>query len=296
MSAEKNSTERLAPGIAEVLAGRGRDEKGRIPAKWTKEAALLESKKFKTRKEFREKSNSAYQYLVRKNIIHLASFSKEEKRHRVPDFEVICAIKSCSTRKEMYERFPGEYSAARKRRHIKEIYNNHFGRGKTSKHWNAENVLECASRFETRADFARQESGAYDYAYANGILEEACSHMDRKLCEYDVAYFWISDEKKEDGSKLVKVGVTSKRLGLTRVYQVAKKHRLSPIEIFTFESTSSLSIEKKMKTIGVSAGFSGVDGSSEFYYMSDEEITTLKEMQKWKNRKVKLGSKSAVVA
>lgn len=286
--------ERRAPGIAEVLAGRERDEKGRIPQIWTTEKAILESKKYNTRKEFRKESRSAYQYLVRKKCTHLLNFEKEVKRHRVSDFDVICAIKSCSTRKEMSERFPGEHSAASKRTHINKIYNDHFGRGKTSRYWNKRRVLECARRFETRSDFALFESGAYDHAHANGYIEEACSHMERKLSEYDVAYFWVSGGKKEDGSRLVKVGVTSKRLGLTRIYQVARKHFLTPLEIFTFESKEALSIEKEMKKFGDSAGFSGVDGSSEFYYMSNEEIANIKGMKQWKSREVTLGSKNAV--
>lgn len=290
MSAEKNFTGRLAPSSAVGLAGRGRDEKGRIPAKWTIENALKEASKYKTKKEFKLKSNGAYQYLVRKKSLYLISGMEEIKRHRVSDWDVICAIKSCQSRTEMQRRFYGEYCAAIRRDHLRFIYQNHFGRGKTTRYWTKEKVLECAGRFEMRSDFARRESGAYNYAYANGYLEEVCSHMDRRLSEYDVAYFWVSEEKKEGGSRLVKVGVTSKRLGLTRIYQVARKHRLTPLEIFTFESKDALSIEKEMKKLGDSAGFSGVDGSSEFYYMNDEEIRTLKEMHQWKNREVKAGS------
>lgn len=284
MSAEKSSMERQGPGIAGALAGKERDEGGRIPQIWTVEKALDKSKGFSTRKDFRKSEPSAYSYLVRKKSAHLLHFEKEVKRHRVSDFDVICAIKSCSTRKEMHDRFPGEHSAANKRSHIKSIYNDHFGRGKTSRYWNKRKVLECARRFETRSDFCVNESGAYEYAYNNGFIDEACAHMERKKSEYNVAYFWIAQQENQSENHLVKVGVTSKRLGLARIYQVARKHELSPEKIFIIESGDALSIESEMKKIGSAAGFSGTDGSSEFYYMSDNELESIKRMRRWQSK------------
>ena len=44
-------------------------------------------------------------------------------------------------------------------------------------HWTKELVLEKALKYETRKEFIKKSSGAYDYARKNNILEEVCSHM-----------------------------------------------------------------------------------------------------------------------
>lgn len=266
MSAKKSSTGHHAPSIAEVLAGRERDEKGRIPQVWTIKKALAESEKFKTRKEFRTLSNSAYQYLIRKNSTHLMSFSTEIKRHRLSDFDVICAIKSCQTRDEMRKRFSGEHSAASKRKHLSVIFNDHFGRGKTNRYWSKEKVMLVAKDYSSRSDFCYENAGAYDYAMNNGFLDEACAHMESLKSDYDSVYMWCAN-----GVDVYKVGVTSQRLGEWRIGNVSKKSGLNPSGLIIVKSNRALEAEKKLMKIGISANLSDFNGSSEFRIFSDVE-------------------------
>lgn len=266
MSAKMSSTEHHAPSIAEVLAGRDRDEKGRIPQIWTIKKALAESEKFKTRKDFRILSNSAYQYLMRKNSTHLMSFDTEIKRHRLSDFDVICAIKSCKSRDDMRKRFPGEYSAAFKRAHINVLFIGHFGRGKTSKYWDREKVISTAKNYLTRSEFYRENTGAYAYAAKNGMLDQACAHMETLASDYDSIYMWCANE-----IDIYKIGVTSQRLGEWRIDNVAKKSGFNPSGIIIAKSKNALEAEKILMKIGLSAGFSGFDGSSEFRVFSAVE-------------------------
>lgn len=262
----KDFTVRKEHRIAEVLAGRERDEKGRIPKYWTPEKAISESKKYKTRKSFALNCQGGYQYLVRKKLLHLISFEVEVKRHFIPDFEVICAIKSCKTRTEMSERFSGEYSAVFRRKYLKEIYHEHFGRGKTSKYWNHKRVRDEALKYSTKGEFSKKSSGAYEYAINNGILDDVCAHMEVILSDYNCVYIW-----KVSGRNIYKVGVTSERLGEERIYSVSRKSGLPAEGIIISKSGRALEAEKELMKIGLSANFHGFNGSSEFRVFSDND-------------------------
>lgn len=278
MSAEKNFTGRLAPSIAEVLAGRDRDEKGRIPAKWTIENALKEASKYKTKKEFRLKSNSAYQYLVRKKSLYLISGMEEGKRHRVSDWDVICAIKSCQSRSEMMRRFYGEYCAVPKRDHLKSIYQTHFGRGKTTRYWTKEKAILEAKKYNFRSDFCRKSSGAYEYVMNNGLAKLAFSHMQRPLSDFDVVYLWTT---RLNGRLAAKVGVTSRRLGMERIKSVSEKSSLEPIDVFVVSSGIALKAENKIKKIGTPCGVSGFNGCSELFFVSCSDLQKIKRIMRW---------------
>lgn len=272
MSVIKSSTVRRAPGIAAVLAGRERDERGRIPQIWSTKKALEESKKFNSRKSFRINGSGGYQYLVRKKLIYLVSFDSEVKRASLSDFDIICAIKSCKTRTEMSERFNGEYSAVFRRKHLKPLYHEHFGRGKTSKHWDDDKALAESKKYSTRSAFSKCSQGAYSYVMDNDISHEAFSHMERITSDFDSVYIWCAGYL-DSGIGVYKIGVTSIRLGTWRIDNVAVKSGFSPHGLIIAKSRSALKAEKNLMKIGKSAGMTGFTGSSEFRLMTNKEYS-----------------------
>lgn len=277
MNAEKSSTEHLGLGTAGVHAGRDRDERGRYPQIWTVEKALQESKRFETRKEFRIKEPSAYAYLVKKKASYLLSFNYELKRHSLSDWDVLCALKSSKSRSEFRSKRPREYSAYCKRDHLKRLgADSHLPKSKTSKKWNHQNVKILAKRYKSISVFAKENSGAYSYAYENGIVKDISMHMDRPKSNFNVCYMWIADVIDE--RFIVKVGVTSKRLGMRRIKYVSLKSGYTPLESWSKETNNALKIESKLKGLGVSAKLGGFSGSSEFFIYTKNELETAKEI------------------
>lgn len=295
MSAEKSSTVHQGPSSAVELAGSERDALGRFPQIWTVERALEESKKFQTRKEFRNNCRSAYAYLVKKKKTSLLRFEKEVKLHNVDYFNVICDIKKCTTRSELFKNYPSSYAAVFNHEHLKRIYNSHFGRGKTSKWWNNERAIEEAKKYRQRSDFSKLSSGAYEYVLRNGIEQQAFAHMESLTSDYDSVYIWVSD-KIENGKYLAKVGVTSKRLGLERIKSVSRKSGIRAASLYMMETKRALDVEREIKIKYPKIGLTGFNGCTEFISITEEELKNLTGDGKWKIKDQKLGLKAAKVA
>ena len=62
-------------------------------------------------------------------------------------------------------------------------------------YWTLETCRDSAKRFETRAEWAKENGGAYNAARAYGWLDECCSHMNRQLRPNG---YWTFDRCKED--------------------------------------------------------------------------------------------------
>lgn len=45
------------------------------------------------------------------------------------------------------------------------------------KRWTRKEIFVEAGKYESRAEFKRKQPGAYEYALANGMLEQVCTHM-----------------------------------------------------------------------------------------------------------------------
>lgn len=259
-----------------------RDENGRIPQLWTVEKAIAESRKYKTRKDFRSGSNSAYQYLVRHK--KLDSICLDGKRNRLSDWDIICSIRFCNSWREFRELRPKEYSAFHKRkdRFHADVYAN-LGVSKTALRWTKEEVLKEALNYKTRSEFSSKSSGAYDSAQKLGILNEACSHMKSLTSDFDCVYVWTA--KKTKHKRVVKVGVTSVRLGLTRINFVEKKSGFKATEIVMCECDEATIVEIELKGIGKKYDVGVFSGSTEFLEVSNFEYKKILEILNDKAKK-----------
>ena len=252
-----------------------RDSFGRIPRKWSAELALNESKKYSSRKEFRTKSSSAYQYLRRHKMLDQVMLPG--KRHRLDSWEIFCSLKKSKNWLDFRERFPKEYTAFHKRKStIPESAFSHLGKSKTSKKWTKEAIKKEAKKYNHRSDFMRLSAGAYDAAYKKNIIDEVCAHMTSLQSDFNCVYMWVA--KKESHRALVKFGVTSKRLGKTRIGFVENKSGHKAINVIIADCKNALSVEKILKSIGSNAGLSGFSGATEFYWLDDFQINKAKEV------------------
>lgn len=252
-----------------------RDSYGRIPQQWDAASALEESKQYGSRKEFRTNSNSAYQYLRRHKMLDQVMLPG--KRHRLDTWEIFCSLKKSANWLDFRERFPKEYTAFHKRKStIQESAFSHLGKSKTSKRWTREAIKKEAKKYNHKSDFMRLSSGAYDAAYKQNIVDEVCLHMAPLQSDFNCVYMWVA--KKEKHRTLVKFGVTSKRLGKTRISFVEKKSGHKAISVIITDCKNALSVEKLLKSIGHNAGLSGFSGATEFYWLDNLQLKKAKEV------------------
>jgi hypothetical protein len=241
-----------------------RDARGRIPQLWTIDSAVNESKKYEDLKDFRTDSNSAYQYLVRKKSIGLANLNG--KRHRVTDWEIFCSLKKSKDWTDFRINFPKDYITFSKRKgKIDKRAYEHLGVPKTAKRWTKETIEAEARKYKIRGDFWKKSSGAYSAASDLGILKDVCRHMQSKTSDYNCIYMWTADEKSD--LRLVKIGVTSLRLGHTRIEFVERKSGFPASDLLIAECEDALFIESEAKKIGCPAVLPLFSGSSEFFWV-----------------------------
>lgn len=254
-----------------------RDSNGRIPQIWDVDSALEDAKKYKTKKEFRTLSPSAYQLLVRKKKIHLVNLPG--KRHRLSDWDIICSIMKSSSWGELRTRYPKEYSAFHKRKseHLV-LCSKKLGLSKTAKRWNKESIKKEAKKYTSRSSFSSGSSGAYSAAVDLGIVDYVCSDMPSLTSDFNVVYVWTAKEINIKKEKIVKVGVTSKRLGLLRISFVEKVSGLNASEIILKEDKFALKKEMKIKNIGIPERLGVFSGSTEFRRVTENEYKKILEI------------------
>lgn len=246
-----------------------RDSLGRIPQKWCRESALEEAKKYSSKKDFRTKSNSAYQYLVRHKMIDQVMLPG--KRHRLDTWEILCSLKKSNDWLDFRERFPKEYTAFHKRKStIPDSAFSHLGTSKTAKRWTKEAIKKEAKKYDCRSDFGKFAAGAYDAAFKQKIIDEVCAHMVPLQSDFNRVYMWVA--KQEKHRSLVKFGVTSKRLGKTRINFVESKSGYKAVSVTIADCNNALSVEKALKSIGRNAGLTGFSGATEFYWLDENQI------------------------
>ena len=142
--------------------------------KWTKELSIKEAKKYKTRKEFREKSPSAYSSCKRQKIT-IEAFSHMAPASRVQRWtkeECIKAAKKAKTQVEFKNKYAGAYGAS-KRNGWDDVFKILVKTTKPQGFWKIkENCLIEARKYKSRSEFKAKAGAAYSGAKEFGLLEE----------------------------------------------------------------------------------------------------------------------------
>ncbi len=110
-----------------------------------------------------------------------------------------------------------------------------------------------ALKYQTRSAFVLGSNGAYQTAKRRGLLDSICGHMNRltKASDNDAIYIWQADGMVgKDGYPVYKIGLTSYRLGNSRISICAKRHNFNPIIIRIAQVSDALDLEDKLLAIG----------------------------------------------
>ena len=106
--------------------------------------------------------------------------------------------KKYNKRTEFQRGSPGAYNAAQHMGILNDIYT-HMERVITPRYyWTEEKIINEAKKYQTKSDFHKRASGAYEAANRLNIMEKVCSHMTRKIKPHG---YWTIERIKAEAKK-----------------------------------------------------------------------------------------------
>lgn len=167
--------------------------------KWTHESIIRDASKFSNRRDWRLNSCGAYVQAKRMGILHEACAHMEllnPKGRWSTSEAVLTEARKYQSKSEWQKNSVGSYEAA-KRKGIFEEAVAHMHRPDISIRWDNESIRNDALKYSSKAQWARESSGAYEAAKRRGIFEEVTSHMKRQT----VTPKWSEETIREDALK-----------------------------------------------------------------------------------------------
>ncbi|WP_367971659.1 GIY-YIG nuclease family protein [Vibrio scophthalmi] len=147
---------------------------------WTLERCKSESKKYKTRGEFKKHSPLAMRAAYRNGWINEVCYHMDmrKKQNGFWDKEA-CEVEALkyTTRSDFSKGASGAYDSAKKNKWLEDICNHMTSVQRPTGYWNKERCYEAALLYNTRTEFNLNNKSAYSSARNNGWLDEICSHM-----------------------------------------------------------------------------------------------------------------------
>lgn len=148
--------------------------------------------------------------------------------------------------------------------------------------WTDDKVRTAASQYNTYADFHEGNYAAYQAASIRGILHDLglVTRTGRYAGKADIVYVWRVVGKTFNGHPVYKIGITSSNLGDERVKRVAREAGFE-FEILFFENVgegNAYRVERMLKRLGVSPGYDGIDGATEFRALSNQQLEVVLEI------------------
>lgn len=225
-----------------------------------------EAQKYKTAKEFREKSPNAY-----------AVFTYRGKPEGIVDHLVSVRTSwSVDTALEEAKKYPDRWSFQKNSggayRYLwkRDLLEQVFPALPDVTEWSYDLVKEKASECKHRTDFKMKYAGGHKWAYERGLLSELFGDTyNTPECDNNVVYIW----SVKNLPNVYKVGKTSDRLGIRRIKYTSRKGSVEAENIWLFHTSDAKSLEKDLLFIGQPYEFGyKFSGSTEFRQMTDTEF------------------------
>ena len=161
----------------------GRTDMAVVSGYWTEERLREEANKYKTRTEFKDKNYNAYKYTVSKKLLGKffndypnQGYSENQRKDGYWTKEKLQEeADKYKTLNDFSENSKAAYSAARRKGILKELFNNHSNKGRTttwSNKWTKEKLQEEADKYKTRGEFWKANSSAAKTALKKGLMDE----------------------------------------------------------------------------------------------------------------------------
>jgi hypothetical protein len=247
---------------------------------WNIETLQAEAIKYTSRQEFQQKNGAAYkaagQLKVRDQICkHMAEIKKPKGFWTLENLRAE-ALKYDN--KVDFNRKSGPaYLTALRKNLLDQICSHMVARKLPNGYWHDKaNCAAEALKYSNRREFSLANSSAYHGADINGWLDEICAHMDfNPSSDADTVYLWRAVGQVFDGLPIYKFGITSARLEVQRIVEVARFAKFDfEIVLITNVIGSAGVLEVELLKLGVNPSFSGFNGASEFRALTDPELNT----------------------
>jgi len=148
-----------------------------------KEHCVAEALKYGTKTDFITNSMSAYNSAIKNGWLEIITqHMKRPINSKIIWTKSTCEVEALRyvSRVDFQKKSGAAYVSAHRNGWLDEICL-HMHRPQNSKRiWNEETCRNEALKFETKAQFAKKSSGAYNVAHKLGILDNICTHM--KIC------------------------------------------------------------------------------------------------------------------
>ena len=244
--------------------------------RWTYETAMAvaSDKKYNSWASFVSQQNGCYLWIQRRGLVDelLGHLPRRKVLYSYEDCEQI--VKTVSTRHEFFKKHGAVYKQAYRRGWLEQLFADmpivsQAGRIKRS----SEELFESASKYTSISEWVAACPADYALAIRRGIGDKVCAHMERKIHDNDVVYIWEYVGVKYNGKQVYKIGVTSARLGTTRISICSKKIGAEARLIaFCNVNGKATDIEKKALLLGEAPENFGIDGGSELRALTNEEV------------------------
>jgi hypothetical protein len=259
----------LRAGVLQELLP-ARDGLNRGPRKWTPEALKTEAAKYDSFKAFALGNQAAYNAAKKHKTLFEKLF---ERRKIVWDASRLRQVAPLfSSKSEFRNAYPGGYSAALKLGVLDELFNC------KSVKWTSCAIKDAASEFGSKSEFAQKAPGAYAAAIRLGLIDELFANK-HAYTAADAVYVWAAGGLEYDGKRLVKVGVTSARLGAARIEQCARANGLRPEDVHIKIRSDAKHVEKSILRMRLARplpwGVQLTDGRSEFRLATPQQYQTM---------------------
>ena len=131
-----------------------------------------------------------------------------------------------------------------------------------------------ALHYRSRKEWERGSGAIYRCAWLNNWLDMCCKHMraGKTFTDNDVVYLWEREDYFGEG-RIIKVGVTSQRVGTSRIVTAARKNGMQAKILLMLACDDAMAIESKILELGRAVDYdSRIDGATEFRLMTDAEV------------------------
>ncbi len=151
-----------------------------------------------------------------------------------------------------------EYKAMKKEEKRKQKIIDTYARERKDN--SSKEAIEKELKERIQLESAERELYRFNYFMDHGV------YPTKKNTDNNVIYMWKHDD-------MYKIGITSKRRGTKRIYDVAKEGNMHNVEILIYEEVNdALAVESALLQYGTKVKFNHIfDGCTEFRYLNDEE-------------------------
>ena len=232
----------------------------------------------KTTTEFRTKHRRLHEYARRRGWSEILFLERTQRPMTAA--EVADAAQPYNTRTEFYAARPGAYGRARELDILDDVcaHMEIYTPPKRGSKWTADTLKAIGLQYATRHAFMLGHKTAYNKAHKLGLIDEVCAHMEpaERATDDDTIYIWRLIGQHISGRRLYKIGLTSAKLGLTRIHKCAVKNGYK-YKVIALEQIngSARDVERQLLALGQpTPGLQGRDGYTEFRALTQLELDT----------------------